>query len=129
LGGLFSGGGDKSRTEFDWVDVTGNVELAGLLNVQLTDNFELSHNMSFEIINVGGTLNGQFDGLGEGDLVGNFGGTDLYISYTGDDGNDVVLFNTIPEPATLLLALLAMTAAALGCRELVQNSAQDVMDR
>ena len=35
LGGLFSGGGDKSLTEFDWIDVTGNVELAGLLDVQL----------------------------------------------------------------------------------------------
>ena len=113
LGGLFGGGGDKTQTEFDWVDVTGNVQLAGLLNVQLVDGFDLSHSMSFEIINVNGTLSGQFDGLGEGDLVGNFGGTDLYISYAGDDGNDVVLFSTIPEPTTVLLALLALAFVPL----------------
>ena len=29
----------------------------------------------------------------------------------------------VPEPTTLLLALLALVAAALGCRELVQKSA------
>ena len=33
LGGLLDGGGDKSATQFDWIDVTGNVELAGTLDV------------------------------------------------------------------------------------------------
>jgi hypothetical protein len=30
--------------------------------------------------------------LGEGDLVGNFGGEDLFISYTAGDGNNISLF-------------------------------------
>ena len=114
LGGLFSGSGDKSRTEFDWVDVTGNVELAGLLDVQLIDGFNLFRGMSFDILRVGGTLTGQYDGLGEGALVGNFGGENLFITYTAGDGNDVSLYtNPVPEPTTLLLALLAMIAVPL----------------
>ena len=40
LGGLFDGGGDHAITEFDWIDVTGNVELAGQLHVELIDGFE-----------------------------------------------------------------------------------------
>jgi hypothetical protein len=115
LGGHFHGGGDKSLTEFDWLDVTGNVELAGALNVYLIDSFELLAGISFEILNVGGTLTGQYDGLGEGALVGNFGGEDLFITYTAGSGNDVALY-TIPEPTTLLLALLALVAAPLRVR-------------
>lgn len=41
LGGPFDGGGDKSLTEFDWIDATGNVELAGILEVELVDGFEI----------------------------------------------------------------------------------------
>ena len=66
LGGHFHGGGDNSLTEFDWLDVTGNVELAGTLEVYLIDSFELLAGMSFDILKVGGTLSGQYDGLDEG---------------------------------------------------------------
>jgi len=109
LGGLFDGGGDKSLTEFDWLDVTGNVDLAGLLNVSLIDDFSLAGGMSFDFLRVDGTLKGQFDGFGEGGLVGNFSGTDLYITYAGGDGNDVSLFSSVvPEPTTVLIwSLLA----------------------
>ena len=55
-------------------------------------------------LRVGGTLTGQYDDLGEGDLVGNFGGQDLFITYGGGDGNDVALFtNAVPEPTTVLI--------------------------
>ncbi|MEO2047776.1 MAG: hypothetical protein ABGX16_14530 [Pirellulales bacterium] len=101
LGGLFDGGGDKSLTHHDWLDVTGNVELAGTLDVHLIDGFELAQGMSFNFLRVGGTLTGQYDGLGEGDLVGNFGGQDLFITYAGGDGNEVTLF-TVPEPTVAL---------------------------
>ena len=104
LGGLFDGGGDKSLTEHDWVDVTGNVELAGTLDVSLIDGFELHRGNVFNFLRVGGTLSGQYDDLGEGDLVGNFGGQDLFITYGGGDGNDVALFtNAVPEPTTVLI--------------------------
>jgi hypothetical protein len=36
--------------------------------------------MSFAISRVGGTLSGQHDDLDEGDLVGNYGGQDLFIT-------------------------------------------------
>ncbi|MCH2180243.1 MAG: PEP-CTERM sorting domain-containing protein [Mariniblastus sp.] len=104
LGGLFDGGGDKTLTEFDWVDVTGNVELAGTLDVSLIDGFNLHRGNEFNFLRVDGTLSGQYDDLGEGDLVGNFGGQDLFITYGGGDGNDVGLFtNAVPEPTTLLI--------------------------
>jgi hypothetical protein len=86
-----------------------------VLDVYLIDNFQLLAGMSFDILKVGGTLTGQYDGLGEGSLVGNYSGTDLHITYLGGDGNDVTLY-TIPEPTTLLLALLALVAAPLRVR-------------
>jgi len=60
--------------------------------VQLIDGFALGIiGQEFEIIDAG-TLSGMFAGLAEGALVGNFGGTDLFISYVAGDGNDVSLF-------------------------------------
>ena len=47
------------------------------------------------------TLTLECDELGEGDLVGNFGGVDLFITYAGGDGNDATLF-TVPEPTMAL---------------------------
>ena len=77
----------------------------------LIDDFELAEGMSFNFLRVGGTLTGQYDGLGEGALVDNFGGQDLYVTYFGGDGNDIALFtpDVVPEPATLLLALLGLS--------------------
>ena len=117
LGGLFDGGGDNALAEFDRIDVTGNVELAGVLHVELIDGFEkrINRGQVFEFLRVGGTLSGQYEGLGEGALVGNFGGQDLFITYGGmGDGGGVALFtNAVPEPTTVLiwsmLAGLGMT--------------------
>ena len=109
LGGIFNGGRDHTLTEFDWLDVTGDVELAGTLEVYLIDSFELLAGMSFEILKVGGTLTGQYDGLDEGRKVGSFSGTNLYITYAGGEGNSVTLFSrAVPEPAALLLALFGL---------------------
>jgi hypothetical protein len=79
--------------------MTGNVELAGLLDVKLIDGFELHRGNMFEFLRVGGTLTGQYDGLDEGALVGNFGGEDLFITYTAGDGNSVSLVHQ-PCPRT-----------------------------
>ena len=109
MGGIFNSGGDHTLTEFDWLDVTGDVELAGTLEVYLIDSFELLAGMSFDILKVGGTLTGQYDGLPDGGKVGSFSGTNLYISYAGGNGNDVRLYSRpVPEPAAILLALFGL---------------------
>ncbi len=114
LGGEFHGGGDHTLTQFDWLNVTGNVELSGALDVLLVDSFELAAGMSFEILKFGGALTGQYDGLDEGRKVGSFSGTNLYITYAGGEGNSVTLFSrAVPEPSTLLLALLGLALLPL----------------
>ena len=102
LGGLLRG------LEYDAFDVGGDLTLDGLLNVLLINGFSLGAGQSFEIFDVGGSLFGAFAGLGEGGLVGAFGGRDLFITYQFGDGNDVALFTTgtsapVPEPSTWFL--------------------------
>ena len=81
----------------------------------MIDGFELHRGNVFNFLRVGGTLSGQYEGLDEGALVGNFGGQDLFITYGGmGDGGGVALFtNAVPEPTTVLiwsmLAGLGMT--------------------
>ncbi len=115
LGGVFDGGGDNFLTEYDWLDISGDLELSGFLNVSFINDFALVDLYTFDIIRVGGSLTGQFDGLDEGAVVGNFGGVDLYITYKGGDGNDISLYNSssVPEPGAtgmLLLGCFAMVA-------------------
>ena len=104
LGGLIQG------TEYDFIDVVGDVSLSGLLDVSLLDPLILGEYQQFDILSVGGELTGTFAGLAEGDLVGNFGGMDLFISYAAGTGNDVSL-STVPEPATM--SLLALGGLAM----------------
>jgi len=54
--------------------------------------FTLSLYDEFLIADVDGSRSGEFNGLGEGGLVGNYGGTDLFITYQAGDGNDMGLF-------------------------------------
>jgi len=116
LGGLLEG-------EFDRLVVGGNVSLDGFLNVELINSFSPSAGNSFEIIDVGGTQSGQFIGLGEGSPLGNFGGTELFISYAGG-GNNVVITttaSTVPEPAWIgglgvgLASLYGWWTSSAGC--------------
>ena len=73
----------------------------------------MSRGNVFEILRVDGTLSGKYEGLDEGDLVGNFGGQDLFITYLGDGGGVALYTNAVPEPTTVLiwsmLAGLGMT--------------------
>ncbi len=78
--------------EFDRLDVAGNLSLDGDLMVSLLGSFELDMAMEFIIAKVDGALAGEFANFADGDLVGTFGGTDLFIDYEGGDGNDVALF-------------------------------------
>jgi|GEM_PF-3337731 len=88
--------GTVPGSEFDVLNVLGDVTLGGTLDVSLLNPFSLSPGLSFEIIDIGGSLSGSFLGLAEGGLVGNFGGTNLLITYAGGDGNDVTLLSALP---------------------------------
>lgn len=106
IGGLLAG------DEFDRLTVAGDLTIDGQLNIELIDGFQLGTNDVFEIIDVDGTLTGQFDGLDHGDLFGNFGGQDLFISYKYGDGNNVALVSNIaavPEPASFLIMAFAFS--------------------
>lgn len=87
-------GGAAADGEFDRVTVGGNATLAGTLEVSLLEDYSLMPDSTYEILEVAGKRTGQFAGLNEGSLVGNFG-LDLYITYLGGDGDDVALF-TLP---------------------------------
>ena len=82
-------------------------DLGGTLDLQLFHGFTPALGQSFQIISIGTTRTGTFDGLGEGAFVKSFGDVALYISYAGGDGNDVVLTaSAIPAPgAAALLGL------------------------
>ena len=77
LAGQSDGGGDKALTEFDWLEVNGNVNLISGLQVLLIDGFALTEGMSFDIVRVGGSLSGEFNGLPEGAVFGTFSSIDL----------------------------------------------------
>jgi hypothetical protein len=84
--------GGTAPTQFDSLAVNGDIALAGSLNVSLTGGFTIEPDQSFTIVEIAGAASGNFAGLAEGATVGSFGGTDLFITYAGGNGNDVALF-------------------------------------
>jgi pectate lyase len=90
-GGLQIEIGGQGLGEFDRLNVDGSAVLGGDLDVALIDGYTLAPHTTFELLDIGGTQSGQFAGLAEGALVGEFG-RELFITYTAGDGNDVALF-------------------------------------
>ena len=135
-GSLFLGSGTETLVElggtmpgeFDQLIITRDLDLAGSLSVQLIDGFQLQTGHEFLIADVGGNLHGQFAGLDEGDLVGNFGGIDLFISYAGGDGNDVVLTTIRPSgsvfPESFLVTRGVHVSGGIG--ELAESDNMDL---
>ncbi len=83
-------GGSSAGTEYDQLDVTGSVTLAGNLSAYVIST--IVKGTQFTIINNDGSdpVVGSFAGLPEGAVFDN--GYDEYrVSYVGGDGNDVVL--------------------------------------
>lgn len=97
LAGDYDGNRDLWQTEHDFIDVTGDLVLdGGSLDVKCIDCFELRADQAFVIAKVGGDLMGEYDGLENGALVGEFnaiggGMIDLFVSYDYDE-NEVTLF-------------------------------------
>ena len=99
---------------FDHLTVGGDVFLnGGSLSLLTLDMFSFDSGSMFEFLTVEGSLFGEFDGLGEGDLVGNFG-SDVFITYAAGDGNDIAFFTEgtavapVPLPAGLPLLLTGL---------------------
>ncbi len=65
---------------------------------------------------------GTFSGFGEGDMVGNFAGTDLFISYTAGTGNDISFFTAVPEPGALVMFSIAVGALGVPRRRRKQDT-------
>ena len=89
--------GGTSAGEFDSLVVDGAATLGGALEVSLLDGFAFEPDNMIEILNIAGARTGEFAGLGEGALVGNFG-QDLFITYAAGDGNDVALYTLAGIP-------------------------------
>jgi hypothetical protein len=84
-------GGTIAGAQFDQLMVAGDLALNGALEITLLEGFLPDYSQQYTIIDVAAVQTGQFEGLTEGSLVGHFG-QDLFITYSGGDGNDVALF-------------------------------------
>jgi autotransporter-associated beta strand protein len=78
----------------DVTNVTGSVSLhaSTTLVVDLTGTLSASQQYLIVANDAADVVSGTFSGLIQGAVVGTFGGTELKISYTGGDGNDIVLY-------------------------------------
>ncbi|WP_208016282.1 hypothetical protein, partial [Meridianimarinicoccus aquatilis] len=108
---------------FDQLTVTGDVYLTdGYLSVLELVPFSFDAGQYFKVVDVQGTLFGQFNGLAEGSLITGLS-RDLFITYAGGDGNDIALYTeggtspaTVPLPASIL-PLLAALAGLVSIRK------------
>ena len=58
----------------------------------MLNDFAVGVGQEFKILDIDGSSSGLFTGLPEDAFLGNFG-EDLFITYAGGDGNDVVLYS------------------------------------
>jgi len=77
---------------WDKLSVTGSTALDGVLNLSFADNFTLPPDAYFDILTSGSAVTGTFTDLAEGDKVGSFNGSDLFITYNPITGPGVSLF-------------------------------------
>ena len=100
----FEIGGTMAGIEHDQLSA-GSVDInGGFLDIQFINGFQPTIGQQFLIVeNRSGSqpTNGSFNGLPEGARITCIGGVDLFISYIGGDGNDVVL--TAMATPTLVL--------------------------
>lgn len=96
----FEVGGTAPGTGYDQIDVTGAVSIAGNLDVSLYGGFVPTAGQTYVIINndAADAVSGTFAGLAQGAQFAADGQL-FTISYTGGDGNDVVLTAQGAEPA------------------------------
>lgn len=96
--------GATACTDYDQIVVTGTVNLSNsILDTELLGGFTPSVGQTYEIINNqgGSAVTGNFSGLAQSAVFA-VGSSRMQISYTGGDGNDVVL--TVVSPTTPITA-------------------------
>ncbi len=88
--------GTTAGAQHDRLNVTGSVALAGNLNVSLGTGYTPAIGDQFVILtnDSNDPISGTFNGLSEGGLFA-VSGNYFQITYTGGDGNDVVLTNIL----------------------------------
>ena len=103
-------------TQYDRLNVTGSVSLAGLLSMTMSGSYAPANGTLFFILANDGTdaITGTFSNASVNGGTYTFGSQQFQISYAGDTatssftgGNDVVL-QAVPEPASLLLGAMAI---------------------
>jgi len=95
---------------------TGGVTITGS-NVVITVGTTLAVGQTFTILSkvAAGPITGTFAGIPQGGTVVGSNGTVFSVSYTGGDGNDIVLTVTaapVPEPSTGMGGVLAIAGLA-----------------
>ncbi|MBJ7394940.1 MAG: autotransporter-associated beta strand repeat-containing protein, partial [Akkermansiaceae bacterium] len=103
-------------TQYDRLNVTGSVSLAGLLSMTMSGSYAPANGTLFFILANDGAdaISGTFSNASVNGGTYTFGSQQFQISYAGDTatssftgGNDVVL-QAVPEPASLLLGAVAI---------------------
>jgi autotransporter-associated beta strand protein len=103
-------------TQYDRLNVTGSVSLAGLLSMTMSGSYAPANGSLFFILANDGAdaITGTFSNASVNGGTYTLGGQKFQISYAGDTvtssftgGNDVVL-QAVPEPASLLLGAVAI---------------------
>ena len=109
--------GTTAGTGYDQLQVTtGGVTITGS-NLVVTVGTTLSVGQTFTILNkvAAGAITGTFAGIPQGGTVVGSNGTVFSVSYTGGDGNDIVLTVVaapVPEPSTWIGGALAIAGLA-----------------
>ena len=109
--------GTTAGTGYDRLSVaTGGVTITGS-NLVVTVGTTLSVGQTFTILDkvAGGAITGTFAGIPQGGTVVGSDGTVFSVSYTGGNGNDIVLTVVaapVPEPSTWIGGALAIAGLA-----------------
>jgi hypothetical protein len=90
------------RSSASALQVLGTAELGGSLEVSKAEGYQLGPHETYTIITASRGVTGMFAGLEEGARIGELDGWELFISYRGGNGQDVILY-TVPEPGVLAL--------------------------
>ncbi len=114
---------DYLADDFWAMNTAGDILSLGLLDVYLSSGYELGANQTYNMFNVAGTTSSMFTGYGQDSSLGVFGDHELYISYTGGNGNDIVFYtlddpthggepSAVPEPVSIALGSMGLLALA-----------------